>query len=77
MKKILTIRKKLFFLCVLCAFVGNVFAQLVDKTPAAVPVAPSIYNRESYEDPNISGINREASRATAYLCKHYRCFTKQ
>ena len=41
-------------------------SQLVDKTPAAVPVAPSIYNREPYEDPQISGINRDASRATAY-----------
>ena len=41
-------------------------AQLVDKTPAAVPVAPSIYNREPYEDPTISGINRDASRVTAY-----------
>ncbi|MDX1936818.1 MAG: glycoside hydrolase family 2 TIM barrel-domain containing protein [Flavihumibacter sp.] len=41
-------------------------AQLVDKTPAAVPIAPSIYNREPYEDPTISGINREAARVTAY-----------
>lgn len=41
-------------------------AQLVDKTPAAIPVAPSIYNREPYEDPTVSGINRDASRATAY-----------
>ena len=41
-------------------------AQLVDKTPAAIPVAPSVYNREPYEDPQISGINRDASRATAY-----------
>lgn len=41
-------------------------AQLVDKTPAAIPVAPSIYNWEPYEDPNISGINRDASRVTAY-----------
>ncbi len=41
-------------------------SQLVDKTPAAIPVAPSIYNREPYEDPQVSGINRDASRATAY-----------
>ncbi len=45
---------------------GSLYAQLVDKTPAAVPVAPSIYNREPYEDANISGINRDASRVTAY-----------
>ena len=44
----------------------HVNAQLVDKTPAAIPNAPSIYNREPYEDPTISGINRDASRATAY-----------
>lgn len=45
---------------------GGLFAQLVDKTPAAVPVAPSIFNREPYEDPYVSGINRDQSRATAY-----------
>jgi beta-galactosidase len=43
-----------------------VFGQLVDKTPAAIPNAPSIYDREPYEDPTVSGINREPSRATAY-----------
>ncbi|HEY6505338.1 MAG TPA: glycoside hydrolase family 2 TIM barrel-domain containing protein [Chitinophagaceae bacterium] len=41
-------------------------AQLVDRTPAAIPVAPSVYNGEPYEDPQVSGINRDASRATAY-----------
>lgn len=41
-------------------------AQLVDKTPAAVPVAPSVYNREPWEDPQVSGINRDLARATAY-----------
>ena len=40
-------------------------AQLVDKTPAAVPHSPSVFNREPYEDPLVSGINRDASRATA------------
>jgi beta-galactosidase len=45
---------------------GGLYAQLVDKTPAAIPVAPSIYNREPYEDPLVSGINRDLSRATAY-----------
>lgn len=44
--------------------IGN--AQLVDKTPAAIPNVPSIYNAEPYEDPLISGINRDAARATAY-----------
>jgi len=46
--------------------IDHSLAQLVDKTPAAIPVAPSIYNREPYEDPFVSGINRDASRATAY-----------
>ena len=45
---------------------GGLYAQLVDKTPAAVPVAPSIFNREPYEDPYVSGINRDQSRTTAY-----------
>jgi beta-galactosidase len=44
----------------------NSLAQLVDKTPAAIPVAPRIYDREPYENPLVSGINREVSRATAY-----------
>lgn len=60
-------RKFFVFLSVLSAFVVQpVFAQLVDKTPAAVPVAPTIFNREPYEDPYVSGINRDQSRTTAY-----------
>lgn len=42
------------------------FGQLVDKTPAAIPNAPQIFATEPYEDPLVSGINRDASRATAY-----------
>lgn len=61
-----TILKFSVSLC-LCVFVfQNLAAQLVDKTPAAVPIAPSIFNREPYEDPAVSGINRDASRVTAY-----------
>jgi beta-galactosidase len=41
-------------------------AQLVDKTPAAIPNKPEIFATEPYEDPAISGINRDAARATAY-----------
>lgn len=41
-------------------------AQLVDKTPAAIPNAPSVFHTEPYEDPLVSGINRDLSRATAY-----------
>jgi len=45
---------------------GSLFAQLVDKTPAAVPNAPIVFNTDPWEDPLVSGINRDASRATAY-----------
>lgn len=41
-------------------------AQLVDKTPTAVQKAPQIYSKEPWEDQLVSGINRDASRATAY-----------
>ena len=41
-------------------------AQLVDKTPTAVQKVPQIYNKEPWEDQLVSGINRDASRATAY-----------
>jgi len=53
-------------ICSIGLISGGLHAQLVDKTPAAIPVAPSIYNREPYEDPLVSGINRDLSRATAY-----------
>ncbi|MFV0606473.1 MAG: glycoside hydrolase family 2 TIM barrel-domain containing protein [Niabella sp.] len=46
--------------------IAHLKAQLVDKTPAAVPVVPSIYHTEPYEDPSVTGINRNESRATAY-----------
>ncbi len=48
-----------FFPCVLNA-------QLVDKTPAAIPNVPAVYHAEPWEDPLVSGINRDPSRATAY-----------
>lgn len=41
-------------------------AQLVDKTPAPVPVVPTVYDTEPWENPLVSGINRDPSRATAY-----------
>ncbi|MBL0268724.1 MAG: DUF4981 domain-containing protein [Chitinophagaceae bacterium] len=49
-----------------CLLQTELEAQLVDKTPAPVPVAPALYQREPYEDPLVSGINRDAARATAY-----------
>lgn len=55
---------------IICLFIflynSFVYAQLVDKTPAAIPNIPTIYNTEPYEDPLVSGINRDPSRATAY-----------
>ena len=42
------------------------FGQLVDKTPAAIPNAPQVFATEPYEDPLVSGINRDPSSATAY-----------
>jgi beta-galactosidase len=44
----------------------TLFAQLVDKTPAAIPNVPAVYNTEPWEDPQVNGINRDPSRATAY-----------
>jgi beta-galactosidase len=62
--------KKVFYIFLTALFalltINQAQAQLVDKTPAAVPIAPSIYNREPYEDPLVSGINRDAARVTAY-----------
>jgi len=57
---------QILFIILCSLFTIHSFAQLVDKTPAAVPVAPTVYNSEPYEDPLVSGINREVSRATAY-----------
>lgn len=45
---------------------GRLLAQLVDKTPAAVPVAPAIYHADPWEDPLVDGINRQQAHATAY-----------
>ena len=48
------------------AIAPSIKAQLVDKTPAAIPNVPTIYNTEPWENPLVSGINREPARATAY-----------
>jgi beta-galactosidase len=44
----------------------GLFAQLVDKTPAAVPHVPTIFNAEPWQNPSVDGINRDEERATAY-----------
>src|ERR1700754_1777196 len=51
-------------LVVFCHF--TLYAQLVDKTPAAIPSVPTVYNTEPWEDPLVSGVNRDPSRTTAY-----------
>ncbi len=53
-------------LLLLWGVTGAGYAQLVDKTPAAIPNAPAIYEDRPYENPLVSGVNREAARATAY-----------
>jgi beta-galactosidase len=62
--------KKRLYILVLMAYslltTNHSRAQLVDKTPAAIPNVPVIFNTEPYEDPAVSGINRDAARATAY-----------
>ena len=46
--------------------IQGLLAQLVDKTPAAIPEVPTVYQAAPWEDPLISGINRDPGRATAY-----------
>src|SRR2546430_12468416 len=66
--KLLVYMKKLrfIFLFAVSCYPNLISAQLVDKTPAAIPNIPAIYNTEPWEDPLVSGINRDPSRATAY-----------
>src|SRR5688572_13026189 len=58
--------KQAFIFFILTSSIQSLSAQLVDKTPAAIPNVPTIYNAEPWQDPLVSGINREPSRATAY-----------
>ncbi len=58
--------RKVYFILLFCFIQQLLQAQLVDKTPAAIPNAPTIYNTEPYEDPQVVSINRDASRATSY-----------
>ena len=59
--------KKCFLILAMLVIVAPfVKAQLIDKSPPPVPVVPTVYDREPWEDPLVSGINRDAARATAY-----------
>lgn len=44
-------------------------AQTVTGEPAGIPPAPQIYNTEPWEDPQVTDINRDAPRTTAYSYK--------
>jgi beta-galactosidase len=60
------IKLKWAILPVALMFCLPAFAQLVDKTPAAIPNSPSIYNVEPWQNASVDGINRDEARATAY-----------
>jgi beta-galactosidase len=46
--------------------ISQLYAQLVDKTPAPIPNVPVVYDSEPWENPLVDGINRDPARATAY-----------
>jgi beta-galactosidase len=58
--------KKYFKIAILLLCPMVTMAQLVDKTPAAIPNVPGIYNAEPWQNPMVDGINRDPARATAY-----------
>ena len=58
------LKKYIFLTILLLPLMAS--AQLVDKTPAAIPNVPAIYKDEPWENPMVDGINRDAARATAY-----------
>lgn len=41
-------------------------AQTVTGEPAGIPEPPSVYNKEPWEDPLVTSVNREPARTTAY-----------
>lgn len=56
-------RRLLFLLSVLSS---SAVPQTTSGEPAAIPPQPQIYRHVPWEDPLITGINRERSRSTAY-----------
>ncbi|BAV05182.1 beta-galactosidase [Filimonas lacunae] len=53
--------------CLLSVFASLAgMAQTVDGLPAAVPPVPGVYAAEPWENPLVTSINRDRSRATAY-----------
>lgn len=51
-------------LCITAPF--TVTAQTVDGLPAAIPPVPGVYQAEPWENPQVTSINRDRSRSTAY-----------
>jgi beta-galactosidase len=43
-----------------------VAAQTVTGEPAGIPIVPHVYNTPPWEDPQVTSINRDIARATAY-----------
>lgn len=56
------------FVCVLCGVISfqTLSAQTVTGEKAGIPPKPSIYQTEPWEDPQVTSINRDLSRTTAY-----------
>jgi beta-galactosidase len=58
--------KYILMLSGFCFFALQGVSQTVTGEPAGIPPEPTIAHKVPWEDPLICGINREASRATAY-----------
>ncbi|MBN2611485.1 MAG: DUF4981 domain-containing protein [Bacteroidales bacterium] len=65
MKKKLLIRISVFCIVFSC-YNPLLFAQTVTGEPAGIPELPKIYQPNPWEDPQITAINRQPTRATAY-----------
>ncbi|MCW0481851.1 glycoside hydrolase family 2 TIM barrel-domain containing protein [Gaoshiqia sediminis] len=48
---------------------GNASAQRLVELPEGIPPVPHVYDTEPWEDPQITELNREPARATAYSFK--------
>jgi beta-galactosidase len=54
------------FIIFFVSFPNLLSAQTVTGEPAGIPRVPQVYSTEPWEDPSITSINRDPSRATAY-----------
>ena len=60
-----SIQSFLFTFCILL-LTSNIHAQSVTGEPAGIPEVPKKYEFAPWEDPTVTSINRQPSRATAY-----------